>query len=201
MLVAVLAVVRGDHLIADTGNHRVQLCPATFPGFPCRTVAGMLGPGSDANQLNTPWDVVVTAEGDNVIADYFNTRIQLCPAASAGSHCGTLQVVSLVTRTFLRGVWRSTRIVFSVVTQACATSLAGGAVGSGDTQLSNPAGVLIDAAGDYVIADRNNHRIQLCSGSSPGSPCVTVGTGTAGSVSTELPLRHRVDARRRLCGR
>ena len=90
--VAVLAVVRGDYLIADTGNHRVQLCPATFPGFPCQTVAGMLEPGSDANQLNTPRDDAVTAEGDHVIVDqeYHNFRIQLCPAASPGEDCETV---------------------------------------------------------------------------------------------------------------
>ena len=46
----------------------------------------MLEPGSAANQLWDPSDVAVTAEVDYVIADYdyFNTRIQLCRAASSG---------------------------------------------------------------------------------------------------------------------
>ena len=59
--------------------------------------------------------------------------------------------------------------------------------GSRDTQFNYPGKILIDAAGDYVIVDTANHRIQLCSGSSPGSPCTTVvGTGTARNGATEL---------------
>ena len=158
----------------------------------------MLERGSAANQLWDPSDVALTAEGDYVIVDqeYHNFRIQLCPAASPGEDCETVVSGFVHGRDmYADGVAIDEDGNFIITDRIrvlrCNASecdiVAGGAYGSGDTQLSNPAGVLIDAAGDYVIADVNNHRIQLCSGSSPGSPCVTVvGTGTAGSGPTEL---------------
>ena len=193
-------IVHGDYLVVDQYNHRVQLCPAASPGFPCQTVAGMLEQGSDANQLATPRDVVVTSEGDYLIADELNGRVQLCPAASPGADCVTVADVASGVRGpagvaidadgNLIVVDRSSNRVLRCLPASAASGcdiVAGGSRGSGDTQFRYPEKILIDTAGDYVIADSSNHRIQLCPGSSPGSPCITVvGTGTAGSGATEL---------------
>ena len=144
----------------------------------------------------------MTAEGDFVIADRGNGRVQLCPAASPGADCETVADAASagVSHFYPRGVAtgadgnlivvdRSSNRVFRCLAASAASGcdiVAGGSRGSGDMQF-NPERILIDAAGDYVIADTLNHRIQLCSGSSPGSPCTTVvGTGTAGSGATEL---------------
>ncbi len=45
---------RGNYLIVDAWNHRVQLCPADSPGSDCTTVAGTGGEGSGPRQLNWP---------------------------------------------------------------------------------------------------------------------------------------------------
>ena len=42
------------------------------------------------------------------------------------------------------------------------------------TQLDNPASLELHGSDDMVIADRNNHRVQVCSLALPGSPCTTV---------------------------
>ena len=78
-----------DCLIADQENFRVHLCPV-YPGFPCETVAGTGEMGADAGHLWWPHDVAVTAEGDFVIADTWNRRVQRCPATSPGSLCETV---------------------------------------------------------------------------------------------------------------
>ena len=62
-----------------------------------------------------------------------------------------------------------------------------GIEGADANALRYPNNVAIDFAGDYVIADGGNHRVQHCPASSPRLPCETVaGTGSAGSSSTEL---------------
>jgi hypothetical protein len=139
------AVAAGEYyLIADTNNHRIQLCPADSPGSGCETVAGTSGSaGSSATQLNFPYTVVLDGAGDYVISDHHNDRIQKCPASSPGSACETVAGTS-------------------------------GSPGNSATQLYRPTSVELDAAGDYVIADLLNHRIQKCPAGSPGSDCETV---------------------------
>ena len=62
-----------------------------------------------------------------------------------------------------------------------------GVSGSGPTELNFPSDVTLDAEANYLIADKENHRIQLCSALAPGTPCQTVaGTGSSGSGPTEL---------------
>ena len=85
--VSVLAT--GSYLIADALNNRVQLCPPSN-GSTCETVAGGSGQGNASNQLNFPITAVVHDNGDYLVADTLNHRVQLCPAASPGSPCSTV---------------------------------------------------------------------------------------------------------------
>ena len=76
---------QGDYLVADTFNHRIQLCPGATPGSACETVAGDMDGriGGSPYLLNNPSDV-------DVIPDTSNNRVQRCPAASPGAACETI---------------------------------------------------------------------------------------------------------------
>ena len=123
----------GDYLICDRHNHRVQLCPAHGAGLSCTTVAGTSGQGSGSTQLYLPTAVHLDANGDLLIVDSRNHRVQLCPSTSPGASCETVAGTGI----------------------AC----------SGAADLNYPFDVAVDGAGDYIIADNSNHRIQLCPGS------------------------------------
>merc|ERR1711933_232781 len=56
---------------------------------------------------------------------------------------------------------------------ACTTVAGTGVPGSGATQLKYPIGLAIEPSGHYIIADRNNHRVQRCPAASFGSACTT----------------------------
>jgi len=139
----------GDYLIADTWNHRVQRCVAGSSVTSCQTVAGTGTFGSVPTEFNEPHAVAMNSDGDLVIVDTGNHRVQLCPGASPGS--------------------------------ACETVAGTGESGGGADELDFPLDVAIDAAGDYVIVDHANHRVQRCSAASPGAACQTIaGTGGRG---------------------
>merc|ERR1719210_1660650 len=53
------------------------------------------------------------------------------------------------------------------------------------TKLADPYGISLDSNGDYIIADKDNHRIQKCPAASPGSDCTTI-AGTTGSSGSAL---------------
>ena len=50
-----------NYLIADSGNHRIQLCSAFAPGSPCQTVAGSGSGGSGPTELSWPNGVALVA--------------------------------------------------------------------------------------------------------------------------------------------
>merc|ERR1719183_2267655 len=63
-------------------------------------------------------------------------------------------------------------------------------MGAGETQLSYPMAVAIDGAGDLIIADNSNNRIQKCSGTSPGAACTTV---LGGDTQLSYPTAVAID--------
>ena len=122
----------GDYLVADTGNHRIQLCPGASPGSACETVAGDADGrfGRSPYLLNEPRDVDVDANGDYVIADSSNNRVQRCPAASPGA--------------------------------ACETIMGTGEAGIGYEQLSAPQGVTIHDGDLFIADSHNHRIMQCC---------------------------------------
>ena len=64
--------------------------------------------------------------------------------------------------------------------------------GAGPGQLTYPTGATVDGDGHYVITDRSNHRVQLCSSVVLGSCTTVAGTGTSGSGLQELNTPHTV---------
>ena len=131
----------GDLLIADTGNDRVQVCSRASPGASCITVGGVNGSGSGAQQLLGPGGATVDSDGNYLIADTDNHRVQRCSPVDPFP---------------------------------CSTVAGTGGQGSGLDQLDRPRSVAIDALGDYVIADTFNNRVVLCPSASPGTDCTVV---------------------------
>ena len=76
----------GRYVIADSENNRIQRCEALAAR--CETMAGTTGvPGSGPTELKFPNDVTLDAEGNYLIADTGNNRIQLCSALAPGTPC------------------------------------------------------------------------------------------------------------------
>src|ERR1017187_2403392 len=151
--VAVDAV--GNLFVADTYNNRIREVSAsgiitTVAGGGAYNGCGGDGGPATAASLGFPNGVAVDAFGNLFIADTSNSRIR---KVSAGG----------------------------IITTVAGTGTAGF---SGDgglamaAQMSSPAGVLVDAAGNLFIADAGNQRIRKVSAG--GIITTVAGTGTAG---------------------
>jgi uncharacterized protein (TIGR03437 family) len=140
----------GGHIyIADTGNQRVrELLPdgtiTTVAGNGVPGVAGDGGPATSA-QLNQPAGVTLDAAGNIYIADQGNNRVRLV----------------------------STNGTISTFAGAATFALGDGGPATG-AQLSAPASVALDAAGNVYIADSGHNRIRVVSG---GTINTLAGTG------------------------
>mmetsp|Transcript_136030 Transcript_136030/g.352713 ORF Transcript_136030/g.352713 Transcript_136030/m.352713 type:complete len:618 (+) Transcript_136030:55-1908(+) len=131
----------GDVLVADTFNHRVQRCPTSGSGD-CGTVAGVQGEGNGLQQLDRPFGVAVAPNGDFLVVDLGNHRIQRCPGSGSGD---------------------------------CSTVAGRQGHGTGPQQLFYPTGVAVAPSGDFVVADKSNNRVQLCPASGSGDCSTVVG--------------------------
>ena len=166
----------GDYLITDPRNHRVQLCPELSPGGACLTVAGTGLAGSAVNELNWPTSAALDGNGDYIIQDILNDRILLCPAERPGDNCTELftnwRVSEDIANTWRQqGVavdWSGRYVLVSTFdrrVEQCDGTVCVSVVdgwGTAPTRVKEPYGVSIDLYGDYLIADGNNCRVQLC---------------------------------------
>ena len=148
----------GNLFIADTANHRVQLVKKATSMI--STLAGTGTPGfsgdggiGTAAQLNGPTAVAVDGDGRVLIADTFNNRVRR---------------LDTLTETI------------STIAGAGSEGFDGdGALGS-EAELTEPAGVAVDAKGNILIADTFNNRIRQIDHLS-GIITTVVGVGTRGS--------------------
>lgn len=147
----------GNVFIADSFNNRIRRVDArtglivTFAG------TGQPGFGGDGDlaveaTLNSPAGVAVDAKGNVLIADTFNNRIR-----SVDIRTG---IIRTITGTGIQGE----------------SGDGGLAVAA---QLSEPAGLSVDMAGNVLIADSGNHRIRRVEA---GTAIIATmaGTGVAG---------------------
>ena len=104
-------------------------------------------PGGGATQFNGPFGVAVDATGNLHVADTFNHRISVFSPQGA------------FVRAFGFDVSSGGGTGFEACTGGCKTGVAGGRAG----QLSQPAGVAFDLAGNLHVADSANHRISVFS--------------------------------------
>jgi uncharacterized protein (TIGR03437 family) len=140
----------GGHIyIADTGNQRVrELLPdGTITTVAGNGVQGAAGDGGAAisAQLSLPAGVTLDAAGNIYIADQGNNRVRMV----------------------------STNGTISTFAGAATFALGDGGPASG-AQLSAPASVALDAAGNVYIADSGHNRIRVVSG---GTINTLAGTG------------------------
>jgi trimeric autotransporter adhesin len=152
----------GNLVIADSGNDRVRVVAASTGSFygqamtagDIYTVAGTGKPGFSGDggpatsaELDRPDGVVVDGAGNLVIADTYNDRVRVV-AASTGSFYGqamTAGDIYTVAGTGKRGF-----------------SHDGGQATR--AKLDLPQSVVVDGAGNLVIADTNNNRIREVTG-------------------------------------
>jgi trimeric autotransporter adhesin len=152
----------GNLLIADAFNERIRVVAATTGTFYGQAMtaghiytvagngtAGFSGDGGPATsaELNVPNGVAVDAAGNLVIADTSNNRVRVVAA-----HTGTFY-----------GQAMTAGDIYTVA--------GGGDGGPGDggpatsAELDDPTGVAVDANGNLVIADFNDHRVRVVAAS------------------------------------
>jgi secreted PhoX family phosphatase len=176
----------GDVIVSEFYGDRVRVVAgATGTSFGRRVEAGHIytvagtgspssggdgGPATSAS-IDQPVGVAVDAHGNLVVGDYLGQRVRVV-AATTGSYYGTAMTAG------------DMYTVAGDGTQG--TSGAGGPAVA--AELSNPAGVAVDRAGNLVVADSAADRISVVAGSTGtyyGLPMVAgelatiIGGGTA----------------------
>lgn len=171
----------GDLYIADTGNNVIRKVTAadgiihTVAGTTARGYNGDNGPAVKAT-LTAPVGIALDASGNLYIAD-------------TGNHV-------------IRKVAISSGTITTVVGNGTPGYAGDGAKVSFATQLNNPKGVAVDAAGNIYISDTNNSRIRVVS--TNGTINTIAGTGgfswtgdggPATSATLNFPSQISMDAK------
>jgi hypothetical protein len=153
----------GNVVVNDAGNGRFRVIAArtgTFYGRPMTagdiyTIAGhgklgFSGDGGPATsaEFNEPAGVAVDGAGNLLIADFFNERIRVV-AASTGSFYGQAMTAGDVYTVAGNGT----------------DGFSGDGGPATAAELSEPAGVAVDANGNLVIADTDNERVRVVAAS------------------------------------
>ena len=151
----------GDLYIADSVNDRIQEVAASTgtqwgTSMTANDIYSVLGTtgtsGCSGNAhvastavINTPTGIAVDGSGNLYVADEANNRVLELPKAT-----GTYWGISITGGSIYTVVGHST----------CTSGISGdGAVATG-AHLASPYGVSLDAAGDLLVADSGNQRIQ-----------------------------------------
>lgn len=130
--------VRGDLLIADTGNNVVRKVDAATGEISTLAGTGIAGYNGDgqlptAAELNAPWSVAVTSNGSVMIADFANNRVR---------------EIDAVTGNIETAAGNGT------------ASFSGDGDAATSAGLSSPTGLALDPAGNLYIADSENNRVR-----------------------------------------
>jgi trimeric autotransporter adhesin len=148
----------GEIYIADLNNHRIRrvFSDGNISTYAGNGTAGFAGDGGAAisAQFNNPTGVALKADDTLFVADFANNRVR--------------------------------RISSSGIVSTYAGNGTAGFGGDGgvatSASLRSPQGVLLDAAGNLYIADRDNQRVRRVApnGSVSGAIVTIAGSGTAG---------------------
>ncbi len=167
----------GNVYIADTFNHRIRKVDTagvitTFAGTGALGDMGDTGQATAA-QLNLPFDVDVDAAGNVYIADAGNNRIRKVDTAG----------------------------VITTFAGTGAPSFGGDSGQATAAQLSGPAGVAADGAGNVYIADSDNDRVRkvnaagvITTFAGTGVPGFSGDTGQATAAQLDSPSGVATDA-------
>ena len=160
---------------------RLQICDVSDLSNDNVTCQAFGSQGSDLGQFNGPVDVAVDGAGDIVVADLGNNRIQICDVSDLSNDNVTCQAfgsqgggLGQFNGPFGVAVDAAGRIVVADLgnhrLQICdvsdlsndnVTCQAFGSQGSGLGQFDQPARVAVDGAGNIVVADAGNNRIEV----------------------------------------
>ena len=153
----------GDLFIADTGNNVVRkVSGGTISRYAGKGTAGFSGDSGSATsaELSSPWGVAVDGSGNLYVADLVNHRIRMViPPGAAGS---------------------------ATITTYAGNGTAGYSGDGGaplSAELSSPAAVVLDGAGNLYISDTDNATVRMVTppvGKSKGSISTFAGTGVGG---------------------
>lgn len=166
--------LRGWLYIADSNNHRIQVLDPSGElrgqwGF----YADMTSGEAAAGGLNQPWDVAVTSNGDVIVVDTWNHRIQRFNAE--GEHLQTIEgsqlalnpsgfygprgvAVDAEDRIFMTDTGNKRVVIFSPEGDWLSAFGSGG-LGMGN--LDEPVGLAVDSRGNLWVADTWNQRVQI----------------------------------------
>ncbi len=174
----------GNTIVADTINHRIR---NISPEGIVRTIAGsdlgFIDGASATAQFIFPSGVAIDALGDIIVADTGSNRIRRISTGDvvstiAGGQSGFFIDGASATARFNAPVAvvvdvlgniivadRDNHRIRSISTSGTVTTIAGSETGFADgasttARFSDPSGVAIDALGNIIVADRDNHRIR-----------------------------------------
>jgi sugar lactone lactonase YvrE len=153
----------GRIIVADTGNHRIQVCTAGF----CNPFGG---PGTAVGRFDSPRGVAVDSLGRILVADTGNDRIQRCDDAgncsvigSAGPAPGQFNAPVGITAGHDLSIWVADTGNHRV--QNCdaeGNCTAFGGFGAEPGSFDTPTRIGMDLDERLVIADSGNQRVQMC---------------------------------------
>ena len=167
----------GNLYIADTSNQRIRkvlngvIATAAGNGpdlYGNGGYSGDNGPATSA-RLNQPWGVAVDFAGNLFIADYGNNRIRkvsngVITTAINWSYPQGVAVDAAGNLFIADNYGRISKLSNGVITTVAGTGMQGFSGDNGPAtgaQLSGPAGVAVDAAGNVYVADFGNNRIRV----------------------------------------
>ncbi len=183
----------GDLVIGDSGNNYVRFVPAssgTYYGQSMTanyiyTIAGVswCGDGGNGGPASSAWVcypvVAVDSAGDLLIADTWINDVRIVAASS-----GTLAGQSVTAGD-----------IYQIAGNSDAT-YSGNGVPAAQAELNDPNAVRVDAAGDVIITDYENHAVRFVPASSgtffgqsmvAGDIYTIAGTGSAGYSGDGAP--------------
>ncbi|HVP48894.1 MAG TPA: hypothetical protein VMT32_20010 [Bryobacteraceae bacterium] len=199
----------GNILIADAYDHRVR---KISPDGNISTVAGDGSPGfrgdggpAASSRLNNPYGIAFDRVGNLYIADLGNNRVRkVSPNGTISTVAGTDSLMAprnvavdsagtLYISEFNGHRVRHVRTdgVVEIVAGTGVPGLGGDGGPATAAQLSSPAGLAFDSAGNLYIADSGNGRIRKVAG---GVMTTVLGPDAAGNSPLYLPTAVVVDA-------
>jgi uncharacterized protein (TIGR03437 family) len=137
---SVVADVAGNIYISNTSGHNIKKINSAgiLTNFAGNGVAGFGGDGADAKlaQLDSPGGIAVDGAGNLYVTDQRNN----CLRKINGSG-----------------------IMTTIAGRGANANLKDPVIAPADATLNAPAGVVVDRAGNIIIADTNNHRVVMIS--------------------------------------
>lgn len=211
----------GNVYVADLANHRIR---KITPSGLVTTLAGSTSGFADGDisvaQFASPIDVAVDSAGNVYVADSGNSRIRkITPAGEVSTLAGSVpgfadgdgaaaqfnipHGVTVDAAGIVYVADRDNHRIRTVTPTGSVTTLAGSTAGFADgvgesARFNRPLGVAVDAVGNVIVTDSNNHRIRKVS---PAAEVTTLagsfqgnGDGIGAGAQFNLPVSLALDA-------